>query len=512
MAKAGAMLERQEQAFRNLATAAGTSSTRVIASLKAVSGGMVAEADLMAAAGKAMLMSIPADKITELMKIAAATSRMTGQTITDAFNDITMGVARQSKMILDNLGIIVNVDKANQDYARALGRTADSLTDTERRQAFMNATLAAGNEMITRLGEQQGALDGVNKMVAAQSNLWAEVNKVVAQMLDKELTSYAKMLNWIDAKLKGMRTSAGDASRSDMEKEIEMLRSLESKGLAQPGSTSAKMAEYNRRYLGANEAELANQAAYKDWQKPDQYASWREREGNWAANTEEQNKRLLEAMAEARRKAEADAKRSMEVNKTFWEGYKKEVEGALEFEKYKLDEQFKAFDKYVHDKVALNQWYQAERRKIEIKEYAETAGTQFPAEAYGAESARAKAYTANQKAIEANGKAYNDQLAAMKAYDEKMNQENWWKTYVEDTEDATRANEVFTDSMDIMSQSAADAFAEFKAMSIGPDTIYAVVALQQRIITTQEIHDRIDQKITASGQRDGGVVVEKPTA
>ena len=57
-----------------------------------------------------------------------------------------------------------------------------------------------------------------------------------------------------------------------------------------------------------------------------------------------------------------------------------------------------------------------------------------------------------------------------------------------------------------------DAFAEFKAMSIGPDTIYDVVALQQRIIATQEIHDRIDQKITASGQRDGGVVVEKPTA
>ena len=55
----------------------------------------------------------------------------------------------------------------------------------------------------------------------------------------------------------------------------------------------------------------------------------------------------------------------------------------------------------------------------------------------------------------------------------------------------------------------ADAFAEFKSMSIGPDTIYDVVALQQRIIATQEIHDRIDQKITASGQRDGGVVVEK---
>lgn len=58
-----------------------------------------------------------------------------------------------------------------------------------------------------------------------------------------------------------------------------------------------------------------------------------------------------------------------------------------------------------------------------------------------------------------------------------------------------------------------DAFAEFKRMSIGPDNIYQVVALQQRIIATQEIHDRIDANITASGQRDGGVTVEKkPTA
>jgi hypothetical protein len=59
----------------------------------------------------------------------------------------------------------------------------------------------------------------------------------------------------------------------------------------------------------------------------------------------------------------------------------------------------------------------------------------------------------------------------------------------------------------------ADAFAEFKEMTIGPNNIYEVVALQQRIIATQEIHDRIDSKITASGQRDGGVPVEsKPTA
>jgi hypothetical protein len=59
----------------------------------------------------------------------------------------------------------------------------------------------------------------------------------------------------------------------------------------------------------------------------------------------------------------------------------------------------------------------------------------------------------------------------------------------------------------------ADAFAEFKAMKLGPDTLHEAIALQQRILVTHDIHDRIHAKITASGQMDGGLVVEnKPTA
>ena len=63
-AKIGSTLEKQAAAFSNLSDAAGTSSKRMLSSLKASSQGLVAESDLMAAAGKAMLMSIPADKIS----------------------------------------------------------------------------------------------------------------------------------------------------------------------------------------------------------------------------------------------------------------------------------------------------------------------------------------------------------------------------------------------------------------------------------------------------------------
>jgi hypothetical protein len=230
--------------------------------LKVVSRGMIAESELIGAAGKALLMGIKPAEITKLMEIAAATSKMTGQTMTEAFADITMGVARQSRMILDNLGIIVDSEKAYADYAKTLGKSSEALTDIEKRQAFMNAVVKSGDDMIKRLGASSGQLEGVNKLIAAQANLWAEVQKTVASMLDKELTGYAKMINWIDEKLKSMRSSAGESSMKDALKEIEMLRSLESKGMAQPGSTMNKQAEFNRRWGGgASEAELANQAA-----------------------------------------------------------------------------------------------------------------------------------------------------------------------------------------------------------------------------------------------------------
>jgi hypothetical protein len=55
----------------------------------------------------------------------------------------------------------------------------------------------------------------------------------------------------------------------------------------------------------------------------------------------------------------------------------------------------------------------------------------------------------------------------------------------------------------------ADAFAEFKEIKISADNVTKVIALQQRIVATQEILERLQAKITASGQRDGGIEIEK---
>jgi hypothetical protein len=422
-AKIGSALEKQASSFANLADAAGTSSKRMLENLKAASQGMVAESDLMSAAGKAMLMSIPADKISELMKIAAATSKMTGQSITEAFNDITMGVARQSRMILDNLGIIVDVDKANGDYARSLGKTADSLSDVEKRQAFMNAVLKSGADMISRLGTSSKELTGVNELIAAQTNLWNEVNKTVAQFLDKELSGYAKMINWIDEKLKGMRSGAGEITKSDAWKEIEMLRSLEAKGMAQPGTTAGKEAAFNARFLApqlglkpSEELKRTGSFSTPAWSS----AGWREREGNFAANTDDQNKAILKARDERLKKIADDAKKAADEIK-------------------KLHEEVSNFEQEFSDaKTFAGEGSNYERMQVQLRSGSEVDNMMA------------------QKSAE-----LKKQAQAIYKLDEVANQERWFQTYVEGIEDATRANEIFKDSMNIMSQSFADAFAGF---------------------------------------------------
>jgi hypothetical protein len=423
-ARIGSVLEKQAVAFNNLSNAAGTSSKRMIDSLKASSQGLIAESDLMAAAGKAMLMNIPADKISELMKIAAATSKMTGQSITDAFNDITMGVARQSRMILDNLGIIVNVDAANAKYAKTLGVTADSLDDAQKRQAFMNAVLEAGADMIKRLGSSSGALDGVNKLIAAQSDLWADVNKVVAQFLDKELTGYAKVLVWIDEKLKSMGASAASGSRESMYKEIEMLRSLESKGMVNPGTTMNKMAEFNKRYGLNSESEISDSSINKKYRESERakfYGAQRvsdnqigyDVEGRWKIYEEG-----LKKLEEEIKKAEAEAKKFAEEIK-------------------KLDEEFQ------ESKIFSGEGSNYERMEAQLRSSSEV--TSMIAE----------------KNIE-----LEKQRAKIAELDELANQQRWFETYVQGVEDATRANEIFNDTMNIMSQNMSDAFSKLVTGSL----------------------------------------------
>ena len=115
-----------------------------IAKLRQQTRGLVSDATLARNANLARTMGIDADQFAKLANIANAAAKSTGESSEFMLESIVKGTARSSKLLLDNLGILVSVGSANEAYAEKMGKTVETLTDYDKKQAFINATLEAG--------------------------------------------------------------------------------------------------------------------------------------------------------------------------------------------------------------------------------------------------------------------------------------------------------------------------------------------------------------------------------
>lgn len=148
-----ATLEGQTQALKLQLAQQGQAFDGFLAKLQDVSRATVATSKLIASSGRALLLGIPAEKIAELLEIARASAIVTGQTVSQAFEDIAVGIGRTSPLILDNLGIVVKIGDANETFAKQLGKTVDQMTAQEKKTALLNAVLKVGTKQVEAFGE-----------------------------------------------------------------------------------------------------------------------------------------------------------------------------------------------------------------------------------------------------------------------------------------------------------------------------------------------------------------------
>tara|TARA_Y100001938_G_scaffold118771_1_gene164302 strand:- start:3188 stop:4891 length:1704 start_codon:yes stop_codon:yes gene_type:complete len=149
-------LEGVENAFNNLRKEAGFSEN-TFQKLDRALNGTADRMTIMEQANNAMLLGIAEsdDQMAEMFDTAQRLAQAVGQDATFGIESLVTGLGRQSKLMLDNLGIIVDVDKANREYAASLGKTAKELTDAERKQAFINKALSEGKRLVEGMGKEQ---------------------------------------------------------------------------------------------------------------------------------------------------------------------------------------------------------------------------------------------------------------------------------------------------------------------------------------------------------------------
>jgi hypothetical protein len=144
--KTGASAYDTAKAFDGLAISAKTTSATLLSSLRAAADGTIRDTDLIKSANLGLLLTNGkiAKDLPQVIEIARASAKATGQDINFIYDSLVRGIARGSPRIIDNAGITLDAAAAFDTYAKSIGKSADQLTSQEQQQATLNAVLAKG--------------------------------------------------------------------------------------------------------------------------------------------------------------------------------------------------------------------------------------------------------------------------------------------------------------------------------------------------------------------------------
>lgn len=174
--------ERTRDSFDKLATGIGSSGDRMLASLQKTSRGAIADADLVLNANRAILLGAAktSAEVNQLLEVAAVRGKAVGRDVTESFGRIVQGIGKLEPEGLDELGLAINLVQVFDQYAKSLGRTAQSLTQAEKRTALFNKVVGDSAQMVADAAKEgDDAAASFEKYAAATSNAKDAVGKLL---------------------------------------------------------------------------------------------------------------------------------------------------------------------------------------------------------------------------------------------------------------------------------------------------------------------------------------------
>ncbi len=206
-------LESVKRGFDNLAQSSGF-STDTLQKLQKATDGTMNSMELMTQANNMMLLGITdsEDQMAEMFDVAQRLASALGKDTAFGVESLTTGLGRQSKLMLDNLGIMLDANEANQKYADSVNKSVSELTDQERKQAFVNEAMFQAKDLVSSLGEEQlTTADSISQMKTAifelAVTLGDQLSPFVVELSGKLVTLTNEFGNLVNG-MKGVETNA----------------------------------------------------------------------------------------------------------------------------------------------------------------------------------------------------------------------------------------------------------------------------------------------------------------
>jgi len=198
-----ANIEPMRIAFNNLQGSVD-GSTVAMQKLRQATNGTMSEMELLQQANNAMILGITtnSDEMAKMFDMAQRLGEALGIDTRRSVESLITGIGRQSRLMLDNIGIIVDTTKAYEKFAQANQKTVPQLTDLEKKQAFFNATLEAAEKKLNRVGKETDTpIKAFNRLNATIENFTTKIGEDLLNTLTpliNIITLFAERLQNVD--------------------------------------------------------------------------------------------------------------------------------------------------------------------------------------------------------------------------------------------------------------------------------------------------------------------------
>jgi len=195
-ARRGAILTQLNDVLDSYTKSIGSNSEAFISAARKASAGTISNFDLILNANRAIQFEVAktAEQYAQLIELSTALGRAQGISDTQALEFLTTGLARESRLILDNLGLIINVTQANEDYADSIGKTSDQLTTADRKQGLLAEAYKQGAVAIeANRNAAESTATAIERYDASIVNLKDNFNRLTAEILNVPLNRLAEL-------------------------------------------------------------------------------------------------------------------------------------------------------------------------------------------------------------------------------------------------------------------------------------------------------------------------------
>lgn len=145
--------------------------TGLMEDARKATAGMVGDAGLKKSIALMTSFGIPTQGMADSLGLVQKMAIRTGQSAEFLTESFARGISRLSPLILDNLGIQVSLNDANEAYAKSVGKSTDQLTKAEQTTALLNETL----RLLRKNTEGIDLGSSVGGAVARAEALWDNV-------------------------------------------------------------------------------------------------------------------------------------------------------------------------------------------------------------------------------------------------------------------------------------------------------------------------------------------------